>query len=126
MNLLKNVQQLTGSDFKDSRPWELKSKKCTFVLFYADWCGWCNRFKPDYNKFAGKMKKTGNVDVAAVNIDTQKALLTRMNKSAIPRKISSYPTVVMYRDGKFFGVYRGERTVSALCKTASTFCKLKK
>ena len=29
--------------------------KCALVFFYADWCGHCQRFKPEWNKFKNQM-----------------------------------------------------------------------
>ena len=29
--------------------------KCALVFFYADWCGHCQRFKPEWNKFKNEM-----------------------------------------------------------------------
>ena len=87
------MKELSGSDFQNNAPYNLISDKCAFVLFYADWCGHCQVFKPDFEKFS---KKAVFIDTFLVNADSNKELLENIEKSNSPFKISGFPTIWMY------------------------------
>jgi thiol-disulfide isomerase/thioredoxin len=113
------MKELVGSDFQNDKPYNLNSKKCAFVLFYADWCGHCQSFKPEYQKFA---RKAVFIDVFLVNVDTNKQLLSNIEQSNSPFKISGFPTIWMYKHGNLVGEYSGNRTVKDLLQTAMSLC----
>ena len=46
----------------------MNSQKPFIALFYADWCGYCVRFMPKYQKIANKYKDTYNF--AMINVDS--------------------------------------------------------
>lgn len=116
----KVVKQLDSSAFNNKEPWKLNSKRCTFILYYADWCGYCQNFKPEWIKFADKCQF---IKIYAVNVDKCKNLLERMAKG--PVKIKSFPTVWIYKNGKPLEEYTGERTLEALQKKAKQVCNLR-
>jgi len=82
------VEELTTSNFSDK---VYDSTHAWFVLFNAgDWCPPCNRAKPMFRKFAGKIHphaKTGTI-----NCDAHKALCQEHN-------INSYPTFMSFTPG---------------------------
>jgi len=115
-----SVQELTGGDFDDSKPWLLKSPRCTFVLFYAPWCGHCQNIKQDYKNF-GDMCQF--VKVAALNTETEKNFLNKLNSAPKTKvKIVGFPTIWIYKDGKPYEQYNGARTLEAFCKKAMKIC----
>lgn len=85
------------------------SHKPTFVLFYAPWCGHCQRFKEEYVRLA--VEVAGSARVAAVNVDLQPALGNEF-------QIKGFPTVLFWGLGSKEKaepvVYEGARTSSAL------------
>jgi thioredoxin 1 len=58
------------------------------VVFYATWCGPCQRAKP----IVAQIEATG-VEVVRIDIDASPNLVEKYN-------ISSVPTLILYRDGK--------------------------
>jgi len=111
------VKLLTGADFQDKEPWKLKSKRCAFVLFFADWCGHCKDFKPEYIKFADIAQF---MRVHAVDTQAEATLMDRLDDS--PVDISGFPTVWIYRNGEPYEEYNGPRTWQGLLKRAQEIC----
>jgi thiol-disulfide isomerase/thioredoxin len=114
-----SVKLLKGSDFHNEKPWELKNKRCAFVLFYADWCGHCNSFKDTYINFANVAQF---IKVYAVNSDTEENLMKKLSHSKSPVKIEGFPTIWLYKNGKPFKEYRGQRTFKSLNDEAKKLC----
>jgi thiol-disulfide isomerase/thioredoxin len=113
------VKTLTASDFENKIPSELKDKRCAFVLFFADWCGHCRDFKPEYIKFAdlAQFFKAYAVDSVA-----NENLLKKI-KSQVP--IQGFPTIWIYKKGKPLRVYTGPRTSQGLLTEARKVCSEK-
>ena len=61
-----------------------------FVEFYAPWCGHCKALAPEWAKAATSLK--GQVKVAKVNSDTEKAVTGRY-------KIGGYPSIRIFTPG---------------------------
>ena len=118
-----SVAELKGSDFHDDKPWLLKSEKCSFVLFYAPWCGHCQNIKKDYKDF-GDMCQF--VKVCALNTEKEKKFVEKLNSTPKTKvKIVSFPTIWIYKNGEPFKEYKGERTLAAFCKKAMEICNAK-
>lgn len=106
------LKELTGADFDNDNPVNLKENQCAFVLFYADWCEHCQNFKPEYIKFADTAQF---LLVGAVNYDENKEFVDRLN-------LDGFPTVRIYQCGKYILNYEGERTSRDLIKSAMEVC----
>lgn len=73
-----------GKDYNEA----VKSGKPVLTLFYADWCRYCIRFMPIYEKVAEKYG--GSIEFAKVNVEDAKyENLVRDNK------IGGFPTVII-------------------------------
>lgn len=114
---MDSVKKLTGADFENDYPENLKNKDCTIVLFYADWCGHCQNFKPVYNKFAESIMF---LNIAAIDIDLNRDLIERMNSSG-KVEIKSFPTLIKYSNGKPVGEIN-DRQYSNLVSEAMELC----
>lgn len=90
------------------------------TLYYADWCGHCHAFEPEWDKYAEKVDKMGN-EIKGLKIITKKY----EEKSLVKKKptingtdIRGYPTVkitVTGDDGKKVEYeYNGKRTMDHL------------
>jgi len=112
------VKELTAKDFNEKATWELKKSGCTFVLFYAPWCPHCKAVKSEWEKFA---KISTFVKVAAFNCEKQKTHLLKIRED-MPNLVTSYPTIIFYKNSKPVEAYNGERTSTALLKTAMELC----
>lgn len=115
-----SVVKLSGADFENDEPWKLKDKKCSFVLFYANWCGHCQDLKPEYAKFANVAQY---IKVYAVDADENKKILESINNSNSKFKVESFPTILLYSNGMPVEEYTGERNYSALNTRGMKFCK---
>ena len=80
----------------------------SFVMYFADWCGHCQRTKPEFAKL-GATKTIGgrSVKVLAVNADENPELVNG-------KEIRGYPTIHLYDPrGKLVQEYSGQRTAQA-------------
>jgi len=127
IDLLPSVPRIDASHFRDDIPWRLRKDmhgRHGIVLFYADWCGWCTKLKPEFNAMAEKCLLDGiDCEVMAVDIDKCESLITRLKSdSECPVEIKSWPTMIMYLPGgRIYGKYTGERTVDDLVATMKEF-----
>lgn len=69
-----------------SREIDLEGKK-GIVLFYADWCGYCKRYKPDFQRLYDEFKDNKSVVIRAVHCPDNQ-------RKCADFGITSYPTVV--------------------------------
>lgn len=111
------VKLLSGADFRDDEPWKLKKDRCAFILFFAEWCGHCQDFKPEFIKFADIAQF---IKVYAVDTEVEKSLMEKLDSS--PVKIEGFPTVWIYKQGEPFEEYDGKRTWQALLSKAKDVC----
>jgi thiol-disulfide isomerase/thioredoxin len=67
---------------------ELKSKEKAFVLFYATWCPYSQRFLPVFQEYA----KSNPQECVSIIIDDKPDLCEKY-------EIEYYPTVLMFKKG---------------------------
>lgn len=101
------------------------NKGKVLVLFYADWCHFCQALKPTIVKLAEVGKKSG-FKVAAIDMaQADEILISRVKKFRY--KIQGYPTLIGFINGKPYSVYQGDRSLSDLTSYAENIgSKLKK
>ena len=76
-------------------------KPLVIKLFWVDWCGHCNRFKPVWNKL--KRENTEDVNYVDVNCEKEKEL-------AHKEGIQGFPTIRLYdADGQLLEELEGSR-----------------
>ncbi len=124
------VEELQPSDFRSEKPWELKpdgdnQEKSGMVLFYAPWCPYCKAMKNDWIEAA---KLSGFCDYYAFNCEKHQSHILKI-KEDMPELIRSYPSIIIYKQGKPDEYYDGNRTPQGLidgCKTLCKDCKKRK
>jgi thioredoxin-like negative regulator of GroEL len=87
---------------------------CTVILNYANWCGHCKQFKPEWEAYKNSM---AGPKVTTVGIEND-AWKGNMDYSAFSRSLTDngqmyYPMIIVFVNGKRF-MYSGMRTSSAL------------
>lgn len=99
----ENFNESTG---KFNHP---KLKHTSFVLFAADWCGYCVRFAPIIKSVSNVFGDSFQIFVVDCTNDTY--ISTKV------KGVQGFPTLMfMSGDGRVYKSYQGERTVDALLK----------
>jgi thioredoxin-like negative regulator of GroEL len=93
------------------------NKGLVIILFKATWCHYCTRFLPQYEEFC-KIAKN-KVLCTMVDIDEEDELITEINSFVYGYTINSFPTIVLYNNGKYIKTYDGNRDVQDLIKFIS-------
>lgn len=79
------------------------------ILYKAEWCHYCKQVKPEFEKLS-KMLLNKAV-VAVVDSDNSEALIHQNNQFIHGYKVDSFPTIVIYKNGKFVSEFHGPRTM---------------
>lgn len=89
------------------------------LLYKAEWCGYCTKIKPEYNKLSKLLEH--KVIVAQIDIDENKDLIAQNNKFLFGYKVNQFPTIVIYKNGYFVDEYTGQRTAEAMKEELSKY-----
>lgn len=88
-------------DNEDFIPKIIESKGKYLVLFFADWCPYCTKFKPAFEKYEGKL--------------SYKIVGAKVNEDENPLwdmfKIESIPTMIAFDNGEIVNRKDGSRGV---------------
>ncbi len=76
-------------------------------MFYAPWCGYCKRMKPDYSAAATALKN--KAILAAVNCE-----LSDNNGLRKTYNVTGYPTLLFFKNGKVVYPYYGENNEKSI------------
>ncbi|XP_063704106.1 protein disulfide-isomerase A5 [Culicoides brevitarsis] len=84
-----------------------KERRPILMMFYAPWCGFCKRLKPDFSQAATELKK----DFVLAAID-----LNRPENSALRRQynISGFPTLLYFENGVPKYTFEGENNKNGI------------
>lgn len=96
------IKSLGDANFKD---YVSTTQIPVLVDFWADWCGPCKMIAPVIEEIAGEYQ--GKVQVAKVNVDQNRNIPAEF-------KISSIPTLVMFKGGSEVERFVGFRTKKEL------------
>lgn len=91
-----------------------------YIKLQSNRCGWCVKFKPEYQKFADMVDENKlDAFVCTVSAQENTNLLQDMmnNKERFPMlNVQGFPTVLILKNGKY-SEYNGDRTAKDLIKT---------
>ena len=94
LNLKQNGKEMVGGG----------NHKKTLILYKAQWCGFCTRFKPLWEKL--KEMHGEDINFTEYDADIDHAIIKKAN-------ISGYPSLRLHKNGKFID-YNGERELDKL------------
>lgn len=95
---------------------ESSKVKKTMYFVYADWCGYCKRFKDDWKRLVDIGKKSKNFSTVELDVDDDR------NNAFIEKfEISSFPTLMVFKDNGAFTTYRGEREIPLILNFIDNF-----
>ena len=86
-------------------PFEMFSGGAKLYFFYADWCGYCKKFKPEW----AKLKAEPNLGVQLEEVDCS----NEAPALAKEYDVKGFPTLILV-NGSNKVTYSGERTADAL------------
>jgi thiol-disulfide isomerase/thioredoxin len=89
------------------------NKKVVFV--FADWCGHCTKFKPEWKKFE-KMCASHGIECEALNVDDSSN--TEFIKN---NEVNSFPTIIVFKSAKEKKLYDGPRTSTDLMEFVQSY-----
>lgn len=105
MNMLENDSDSGSDSDSDSDSDDGESSNPEFIMFYADWCGHCQRTKPHFEQ---TMKKyNGPVKIKMLNAEDPS------NKNIVEQqKVKGFPTIRYYPNGlgDLYEDYEGDRS----------------
>jgi thiol-disulfide isomerase/thioredoxin len=80
----------------------VEQNKTKVIYYYTPWCGWSNKFKPEWDKFI-KIKNK-NIETLSINCDDNNSQCSN---------IPGFPYIVIEKNNKIIS-YDGKRTANDL------------
>ncbi|XP_023017585.2 thioredoxin domain-containing protein pretaporter [Leptinotarsa decemlineata] len=86
------------------------AKKNHFVMFYAPWCGHCQKFAPKWEQLAEMLNEDENNNIKIAKVDC-----TTASEVCSEQDITGYPTLKFFKVGDNEGVkFRGTRDLPTI------------
>ena len=112
------VQKEKKKKTKKTKKLEKKQDKHKLCLYYADWCGHCQNFLPEWQKLKSKIVSSDlnkKIDIVEHNCETDKNICSKAN-------VRGYPTVILHKNNgnDIINVpYEGARETEAIIEFIS-------
>ena len=116
-----NIKKQTGGNHKVKR----------VILHYANWCGHCNQFKPEWEKIKNYCNNNNNilsyyeVDHTNGNPIISPPIIDdndNNNNINIPFDIDGFPTIYLYNNNEY-KIYNGQRNMNSILDSLKIIIK---
>jgi len=82
--------------------------KVTVFLFYRDGCGWCDKIKPEWQRFNKMHRDSKDVEIRAINSQENTEMAKKYGVTGVPHIVKECNGVRT--------IYQGDRTAASLYK----------
>ena len=82
------------------------------LIFYADWCGHCQRLKPEIVKLQEDLPKNSSIEMIDCEDPENDEKKADCEKAGFP--VQGFPTILLKVNGKITESYEGDRTKEGL------------
>jgi len=117
-NLTNTLKYTVKSDFDGStfKPSEKLPNDTFIVKISANWCGYCVKIKPEYEKAYKSLKSNEPIHFFDIEescpdadiAELQHDLLKDIQQKKIYKNFSGFPTILKYKNGKIVEIFKGE------------------
>lgn len=117
-----DIAFLEDIDFDSNNVFSLSAqtpKKIYVVALVASWCGPCKKFMPEYKKVAAEMSGNSDIVFCFINCSGKEGPGIRKSEINLSKKAKDivpgfrgFPTMCIFKAGKFSEMYQGNRTAS--------------
>ena len=105
------VRILRNSDFDHGNLARENSGRSGLIMFYAPWCPHCTNMIPTLNNLADDMSRDNELSsrglLGAVDCTENREIAERMG-------VMGYPTIKIFKNGRYMGDYEGSRDSNEL------------
>ena len=107
--LVKEGFSVTAEKFEE----EIDGKKA-LVLFYAEWCGHCKTFMPQWDEISKEINKSES-GVTLLKIECGDASNNEKHAEIMKKySIGGYPTIFFFDESGNYSEYEGDRSKEAI------------
>lgn len=94
---------------------QISNRTCTFVTFFAPWCGHCKAFLPQAKIAAAAFINEPNASIGRINCEEYKDFCSQ-------KEVSGYPTIKLFKNTGEVIQYSGGRTAEAVAAFLNENC----
>lgn len=112
-SLDKMIDSRHTKDAKEPSTEITQKKKAKFTFIYADWCGYCKRTKPVWEKLEETVKTIGDYEIVYEQMDAE---APENAKWIDAYNVVAYPFIILTINANKKKVFSGERNLSGFRK----------
>ena len=107
----ESQQLISDSLSKENLSYDKINYNTSLSLYYANWCGHCNKFKPTWEQIKNQLNNS-NINVLTIDCSGD-SNDTSINKTPNGTELEGFPTIILSKNNKDI-IYNGERNASSI------------
>ena len=112
----------SGNINNDSIYYEFK-KNNSIVGCFSKQCHYCLEMEPEWRKLKKRLKK---LNTECIFIEIEAEFLDKLAIPEISNKVNGFPSIMVFKKGKFYKTFQGKRTSNEMFKFLKPLLRLKK